>query len=434
MRTYFPLALSTAWALACPVSAGNIILIIGDGMGPQQIEAARLYDVGPDAQLEMQKLPVQGWVRTDPVGGGPTDSAAAATAMATGQKVVNDVVSRAIPGDGSDLKTILELASEAGWSTGLVSTSYITHATPAAFGAHAFDRGHLEVIADYYLNHTRPNVLMGGGHDSILDLWNEQSGYTLVRDRDEMLASAATADRVLGAFGDGHMPYLYDGLGNLPRQREVALTAIANLERNPKGFFLMIEGGLIDRGGHINENDPTKTGKVVEEVVEFDRTIKAVLDWAQDRTDTMVLVTADHETGDLTVQADNGIGVLPTVHWGGHEHTGINVPVFAWGAGVERLHEQTVENTELFHVMNDFLTRPAPIFAIRDVAFEGDEVVLTWNSETGKRYDIEASDQLSTGWQTVRDGIDSEGDRTRATVESFTTRPERRFYRVVELE
>lgn len=434
MQSFLPTTLSVA--LAGVASAGNIVLIIGDGMGPEQVRAAQLYDVGPDAELVMQSLPVRGWVRTDPYGAGPTDSAAAATAMATGRKVVNDVVSRALPGDSSDLTTILEIARDAGWSTGLVSTSFITHATPAAFGAHAYDRGDTDVIADYYLNHTRPNVLMGGGHDSILDLWSEESGYQLVRTRDEMLATAPTAERVLGAFGDGHMPYLADGpLGDLPRQREVAMAAIANLERDPDGFFLMIEGGLIDRAGHIDENDPSKTGRMIQEVVELDRTVAAVLDWARERTDTMVIVTADHETGELTIEGDNGIGEYPTVHWGGHAHTGINVPVYAWGAGVGRLHEQTVENTELFHVMNDFVSRAAPIFAIQDLEFNGSEVVLTWNSTPGRRYAVEGSDHLSTGWDTLHEDIEAApGEQTSHGVESFETRPERRFYRVVESE
>ncbi len=433
------IALGLHWAcLSSPGQAENIILVIGDGMGPQQVEAGRLYDVGSDGQLVMQTLPVHASVTTHSFGGAVTDSAAAATAMATGQKVLNDMVSMDFNLD--DLKTILESARDAGWSTGLVSTSYITHATPAAFGAHVFDRGQTSLVAADFLNESRPNVLMGGGHDSILDLWDESTGYQLVRTRAEMLGIAPTAEYVLGAFGDGHMPYLYDGLGGLPKLSEIAMTAIANLERDPDGFFLMIESGLIDRAGHINENDPTKTGKMVPEVVEMDRTVEAVLNWAQDRSDTMILVTADHECGDLTVLQDNGIGVLPTVDWGGHAHTGINCDLFAWGPGTEHIDGETIDNTDIYHLMNNFLVDATSSFAITGVEVGETQVSLTWESSPGKLYAIEGVDELGEEWMELQAEIEAAPDpatRTEAVAESFAgpvSRPARRYYRVVEQE
>jgi alkaline phosphatase len=342
---------SLLWCCPRPGLADNIILLIGDGMGFAQLDAARLFDRGPTATLAMERLPVHGRVRTDSATDSPTDSAAAATAMATGRKVANDVVSLAIPGDGRPLPTILEMAQQAGWSTGMVTTSYLTHATPACFAAHATDRGHLREIARDYFERTRPDILLGGGHDELTTASLAAPDYTVVRNREELAALDDTAPRVAGLFGDGHMPYEVDGVGDLPHLHEMALAAIRFLEGRGENFFLMIEGGRIDHAGHSNQL-PRNIG----ETLEFDRTIAAVADWARDREDTLIIVTADHETGGLEILGDLGIGQLPAYRWTTNKHTAVPIPVFASGPGANIL-KGTVDNTAIYAVMEQLLHR-----------------------------------------------------------------------------
>ena len=147
---------------SAPKRPTNVILFIGDGMGPEQVKAASHYAGGP---LSFERLPYHGramtWPASNPLD--VTDSAAAATAMATGMKVSNGVLSVAIPGDGRPLPTILEQFKQMGRSTGLVTTTYITHATPAAFAAHVASRDKHDLIAQDYLQRTRPDVMLGGG-------------------------------------------------------------------------------------------------------------------------------------------------------------------------------------------------------------------------------------------------------------------------------
>jgi alkaline phosphatase len=145
---------------ACGAPARNIILFIGDGMGLEQVRAARCY---AGASLSLEAFPFKSQVATIDASGGITDSAAAATAISTGRKVYSGVVSLAFPGGGEELETLLEFYGKRGKSAGLVTTSYLTDATPAAFGAHAWNRyANADVAADY-LWQTRPAVLLGGG-------------------------------------------------------------------------------------------------------------------------------------------------------------------------------------------------------------------------------------------------------------------------------
>jgi alkaline phosphatase len=337
--------------------------MIGDGMGPMQLEAARLFDRGATGALDMELLPVHGRVRTDPAVDSPTDSAAAATAMATGRKVANGVISLAIPGDGQPLTTILEQTQHAGWSTGLVTTTYLTHATPAAFAAHTTGRGNLIDIANQYFTVTRPTVLLGGGHPELTTASMTAGGYPVATNRAELQALAAAApERLAGFFGNGHMPYEVDGVGDLPHLHEMAETALAFLSRNPRGFFLMIEAGRIDHAGHSNRIE-----RSIGETIEFDRTIRLVRAWVRDREDTLILITSDHETGGLDIDADNGIGNLPGFTWNTNKHTAVPVPLFASGPGTAPLQNKTIDNTAIYAIMHQFLHRTAGQFTAPDV-------------------------------------------------------------------
>ena len=321
----------------------NIIICIGDGMGPEQVKAGRYYNGG---YLSFETLPFQGWQTTYSANNAITESAASATSIATGVKVDNYTISTAYPGDGSDLPTVLEYYRDRGRSTGLVTTTFMTEFTPGAFGAHTRYRVNLFDIADDYLYDTRPNVLFGGGGQGLYP-WNAgAAGYTVVTNAAEMYAlDADTETYVSGQFGTSHMPFELDGVGDLPHLSEMTEVALDILDKDPDGFFLMMEGGRIDHGGHLNSIEVNVT-----ETQEFSNSVQVILDWAASRTDTIVIVTADHETGDLTVDADNGEGNYPSVTWGSDDHTGIDMPIYAWGLNARNV-TGTIDNTDIYDLM-----------------------------------------------------------------------------------
>ncbi len=331
-------------------NAKNIILLIGDGMGYEQVRAAGMYANGTAGTLPFERFLFQGSVSTSNASDELTDSAAAATAMATGFKVDNGVISQQIPGDASDLETILETAKRLGASAGLVTTTIISHATPAAFGAHEPSRNNFhEIIADYLAN-SQPNVLLGGAQ-FVDPVSAENAGYTVVEDYDSLIAlNTDYENKIWGQFGETQMPYEWDGVGIFPHLSESAETALAILDNYQNGFFLMVEGGRIDHAGHVNDLQ-----RNIFETVEFANTAKMVMNWAENRVDTLVIVTADHETGGLQIIANNGQGNFPEVTWSTLEHTDIKVPIFTWGVNAHLL-KGSVENTDIYRVMRSALT------------------------------------------------------------------------------
>ncbi len=374
----------------------NVVLLIGDGMGFEQVRAAAFYLHGREGELAMEGLPHAAEMTTHPAGGPGkvTDSAAASTAMATGVKVGTGVISLRTPGDGMPLKTALEVFRDRGARTGLVTTTYMTHATPAAFAAHVPSRGMTGQIARQYLSRTRPNVLFGGALGAppgagggMAPEAAREAGYTVVTTRDQMNAlRPREGQHVSGQFGNGHMPYEYDfaqgvtdAYDTLPHLSEMTAKAIELLE-NPNGFFLMVESGRIDHAGHRNELE-----RNVFETVEFDRTVEVVLEWAatgrvrtspprrtatrpvrdqamgwvRGRDDTLVLVTADHECGGLRGVESRGTGTMPEAEFTSGGHTGVPVPLWAMGVGAEGVTGR-MDNTDLFALMTG-LEKPAPM-------------------------------------------------------------------------
>ncbi|MGQ9589064.1 MAG: alkaline phosphatase [Planctomycetota bacterium] len=326
----------------------NAILLIGDGMGREQVKAAGMYAHGSGGTLVFETLPRQGQMTTHSADNSITDSAAAAAAMATGVKVNNGVVSMAYPGDGSELTTLLEHFMARGKAVGLVTTTRMTDATPAAFGAHEASRTNEDGIAQDYLTQTRPNVLLGGGGHGMTPSSAAAAGYTVVADRAGLLAlDTENVSMVSGQFGDGDFPYEYDGTGygtTYPHLYEMTQVALQVLEDDPDGFFLMVEGGLIDHACHANH-----LARMLGEVLAFEEAVAAVLEWAQGRDDTLIIVTADHETGGLGVTRNNGQGAYPTVCWASTGHTGAPVPIYARGPGSERILG-TLDNTDIFFI------------------------------------------------------------------------------------
>jgi alkaline phosphatase len=341
------LSCSPKWARppVHPAPAGtarNVILFIGDGMGFAQVEAAGMFATGRPGTLSFEAFPFRGSVRTGNADGEVTDSAAAATAMATGVKVGNGVISMALPGNGAPLETALERFKASGKSTGLVTTTIITHATPAAFGAHEPSRYYYSRIADDYLNDSRPNVLLGGA-EHLTAAAAAAAGYTVVVDRDGLQALEREPEvLVSGQFGYGDMPYESDGLGGLPHLSEMTLAALEILENDPDGFFLLVEGGRIDHACHANDIE-----LAIGETIEFSRAVAVAEEWGDSHPDTLLIVTADHETGGMHILANNGAGNLPSVAWGTTGHTSAPVPVFALGIDAEPV-SGILENTDIF--------------------------------------------------------------------------------------
>lgn len=348
--------------------AKNVIVLIGDGMGLDHVRATDLYFGG---QLCFEKFPYRAECTTYSANsnGGSTDSAAAATAIATGHKVNNGVVSLATPGDGKELRTMLERARQRGKMTGLVTTVPITHATPACFGGHTASRSGENEIAECMLTRTRPNVLFGSVYldKGVSDnpqaiakgaLSASKAGYAVVTNRAQLQAlntEAGSDMHVSGQFGEGQLPGEAGGdYKTLPHLSEMSRTALNILDNDPDGFFLMIEGGTIDWSAHGMD-----LKGVVFETREFSNTVQAVLDWAKGREDTLIIVTADHNTGGIKVlDKPSTPGQLPAVEWTAthdaknhYDHSPANVGIWATGPGANALAAKKVwDNTDFFRL------------------------------------------------------------------------------------
>jgi len=323
----------------------NVIFMIGDGMGAGQMMLSRIRASGPGGRLYMERLPVTGRVDTYPAGGLVTDSAASATAMACGVKTINGMVG--ITPEGVPQESLLEAAAGQGMRTGLVVTGAIADATPAAFSAHVKRRDLQPAIAEQQLAQNI-HVLLGGGRGHWIPMDVEGSlrednrnlleearkaGYAVIQDRQELLQSQA--DRVLGLFQVG-------GLATFapePTLEEMAAKAIETLRRggrNNRGFFLMVEGSKIDSACHRNDAD-----NCVRQTLLFDLAVKAAVDFAIQDGHTLVIVTADHETGGLIVATEEA-----EAFWTGSSHTAQPVSVLAYGPGAE-VFGGVQDNTEL---------------------------------------------------------------------------------------
>ena len=326
-------------------SPKNVIFCIGDGMGFEAVKAAGYYAYGETGHLSYEMFPYQAEMRTYAANTPMTDSAAAATAMATGHKVNNGVISMELPGSGVPLKTILEIFKAEGKLVGLVSTTYITHATPAAFAAHNPNRNNLSDIAHDYLHLTRPNILFGGGGNGLSEKDAQDAGYTVVTDREGLFDLNTDAEmHISGQFGDTNIPYMFDGTNDLPYLSEMVSVALNLLSNAKDGFFLLVEGGRIDHAGHSNDIE-----RNILETIEFSKTVRTIFDRVSHRNDTLILVTADHETGGLQVHKNNGQGCVPEISWSTGGHTVSNVPLYAWGVNADRI-SGLMNNTDLVKV------------------------------------------------------------------------------------
>lgn len=318
----------------------KVILMIGDGMGVAQVYAGLTANHG---QLNLERCSRIGFVKTYSADHYITDSAAGGTAFSTGKKTKNGMIG--MSPDSVPVPTILEIAEHHGLSTGLVSTSAITHATPASFIAHQAARASYEDIAADFLK-TDIDVFIGGGWlhftqraDSMnLTAELKSKGYHVLRGIDSL-------DRVssikLACFtADMHNPSILGGRDDMLQKATVK--AIQILNENKKGFFLMIEGSMIDWGCHGND-----IAYVVSEMIDFDQAVGKALDFAEKDGQTLVVITADHETGGLALTGGNFETGEVSAAFSSGDHTGIMVPLFAYGPGAD-MFSGICENTQVF--------------------------------------------------------------------------------------
>jgi alkaline phosphatase len=367
-----------------------IILMIGDGMGEAHRFAGRWSVVGQNGALAMDPLPYGGWQRTSSADNPVTDSAAAATALATGVKTNNGVIG--MDPNWNALPTILERARDRGMAVGLVTNVQMAHATPAAFAAHWPTRTMLTEIASQMVAN-RVDVLLGGGEDEFLpvaasgiytgcypqpgertdgrNLISETvaAGYTYVCNAPDLATvDPASTTRLLGLFADEGMSRPFS-----PSLADMTQKAIAVLSQDPDGFFLMIEGGQIDWASH--DNDAANT---ISDTVDFDLAVAVAQTYAATADDTLLIVTADHETGGMSVSltstgvlTEDGPFYMPGgmpfyVNWTTGGHTAADVPVTAQGPWSDLLIG-AYENTYIHEVMRLAL-ESSPAISVAQVA------------------------------------------------------------------
>jgi len=324
-------------------SPTNIILLIGDGMGLSQISSAFYYQETTPHYARFNDL---GLIRTSSTVK-ITDSAAGATAFASGEKSYNGAIG--VDADTVSIPTIVELLSAKDWKTGVISTSSITHATPACFYSHVKSRSMDDEIAAQ-LATSEIDFFAGGGVGYFTDSLRrdgkdylkilKENGFNL---RTDKLDKNTDVDQKHGyLLGHPALPTMLNGRGNY--LTDATSLALEYFTKSKAPFFLMVEGSMIDWGGHAN-NAPY----LISEMIDFDNTIGLALDYAEEHGNTLVIVTADHETGGFTLSSGSNYDeVVGTFSTGGHSTS--LIPVAAYGPGSE-LFRGIYENTRIFHKM-----------------------------------------------------------------------------------
>jgi alkaline phosphatase len=390
--------------------AKNTILVIVDGMGFEHVKAARIYN--GQKPFNYEQFTCKSKVTTCPYEGTNaqgvcladskhiTDSAAAATAMATGIKVSNGAISRALPNYPGDLETIVEYSKRVGKSTGIVATKLFTDATPAAFVAHADGRDNTEEILRDMFYGTKPNLVLGADtpqHRQIAI--NSKSPYRMVHSGVDLKSLASDINHGKSCSGS-RCPYIYGGFGQYdmipdvyhnksglpleitpakkidelgtPHLSEMTDAALKILGKNDQGFFLMVESSMPDMISHYNSQidanpkSPKAIEVLIREMLELEKTVEVIENFVKNNPNTLVVLTADHETGGLVIE-DNQTTCLgqeacvAKVRWtspkyenkpdSAAQHTAADVPLYAHGQGAERFCEEQINNIDIHRLM-----------------------------------------------------------------------------------
>jgi len=296
----------------------NVILMIGDGTGLAQWSAARAR-IGEDLQVYTLSEYI-GLSQTSSSSNLITDSGAGATAISIGEKTYNKAIG--VKSDTTSSFTLSEMLHVKGKSTGIVATCGLTHATPASFYAHQPNRYmDKEIASDFYNGFI--DIAIGGGFPHFDTSRLREQGYNVYQYTLDSFSKINKSKFV--AFYDtaNHPPKAMEGRGHFLLESTQA--AVRNLSKNENGFFLMVEGSQIDWGGHANDVE-----YVISETLDFDSTIAWVGEWAKTNGETLVIITADHETGGLSLAAETEDGKI-LYQFSTEHHTAIHVPVFSFG-------------------------------------------------------------------------------------------------------
>ena len=328
----------------------NIIFMIGDGMGLEQVSTAWTANRG---ELNMEQMPYVGLQRTYCLNWLVTDSAAAGTALASGNKTNKGMIAT-LP-DGTELDTMMDFAKRAGKRTGVVVVCRLNDATPATFCCNNIDRDEAEEITADYLN-CGVDFIAGGGMDywrtkrtDGRDIFAEigQKGYNTYESVEALMGAEELP--VAAVVAPLELPSALSGeRGDMFRQMTAKSLEMLSKD-NDEGFVLMVEGSCIDDWLHANRVDAA-----VEEILDFDRVVGDVLQWAEKDGETLVVVTADHATGAMTLRwGDIATGTVE-VNFANEGHNGMMVPFFAYGAGAEKF-DGVMENAELSQTISSFI-------------------------------------------------------------------------------
>ncbi len=349
--------------------AKNIILLIADGMSISQVSSYRLIKGGPNERLEVDKFPVSGIVLTHSEDAIVTDSASSATAYSTGFKTNNGALG--LDKDLNVLENLTEKIHSYGYVSSLISTSEITHATPAAFASHVDLRWKTDEISKQMMDSDVMTILGGGRHfflpedmggkrDDDFNLYEQvESTQTLLTHKDQLSDENLTSsNKVIGLFADEHLRDIEkpDNHSTEPTSRDMLDFAIRRsesfMERGCKGSFIMVEGSQVDWAGHANNID-----YLVREMEDFEGAVQLARSYAEQNDETLVVVTADHETGGLLIEPFKPTQyTAPEVKFsfntgiGYGSHTGVPVPVYAYGPGSENF-TGTMDNTDVYRAM-----------------------------------------------------------------------------------
>lgn len=391
------LSLSLLSQIAIAQTPQNIILMISDGCGLEAIRSTNLYQSGKLQGVQSyESFPVSVFQSTFSLHGGydptqakqdktyvrnkPTDSAASGTALSTGVKTYDAAIG--VDSDSLPVSNVSQVAHRVGKSMGVVSSVQISHATPASMIAHNTSRKNYAQIAIEMFTLSHADVIMGAGHPEFTDnnkpteerdfqyvggehLWKRLKAGTLQGAEEfwKLIEAKSAFDSLAAGYGkiperlvgiaqvrstlqmsrdgasENDQPFADPMNPGVPALATMAQGALRVLHQNPKGFFLMIEGGAIDWAAHNNQ-----PGRLIEEEMDFNRAVDSVVSWIENNggwENNLLIVTADHETGYLSLdpKASKGKGKLPAMSWRSKGHTNQLVPLFAKGAGAEYLRK-----------------------------------------------------------------------------------------------